>query len=313
MRSPAQRAQKLQYQRTRIATIRRSITNLATAASEQLTNKNFEQLFADECRKLRAPELKLEFIGRQGQAERRRTLPKDYSPSSVFSEGEQKVLALADFIAEARMSDASVPVVFDDPVSSLDHRRVNEVAECIADLVSDHQVVVFTHNIFFATCLQERLEGAQNCAYYLITDEDGKGTVTFGTRLEDTVNTLAKKVNVSIGEAKKVKGEARERQIRYTYSLIRAWCEVFIERGVLAGVTKRYQPNVSMTLLREIKISMLEETFGTVLTVFEDACRYTEAHSQPSPTLEVAPSFAKLEEDWAKLKECRSSYNKAES
>ena len=171
----AQYAKLLQDQRAGITTILRHITNLSTQASEQLTNKNFERLFSTECVELRAPALKLEFFGREGRAQRRRTFHSDHRPSKVFSEGEQKVLAIADFIAETRMSNNSVPVIFDDPVSSLDHRRVREVASRIADLASDHQVVVFTHDIFFATCLLARFEKSDHCVYYRVTDEDGKG------------------------------------------------------------------------------------------------------------------------------------------
>ncbi len=307
----AKHAQKLQEQRKAVTTILSNITNLSTKASEQLTNRNFEGLFATECKELRTPELKLEFFGREGRARRRRTLPSDHKPSSVFSEGEQKALAVADFIAEVRMSDNSVPVIFDDPVSSLDHRRVQEVANRITDLASDHQVVVFTHDIFFATCLLALFEKSDRCVYYRVTDEDGKGTVERGTGPRwDTNKNLTANINVSIEEAKQAVGEEREAHIRDAYGWIRSWCEVFVERDVLAQVTERYQPNVRMTNLGRINVSLLEETIRTVTSVFEDACRYIEAHSQPFPTLGVAPTLARLQEDWGKLRKCRSRYIK---
>ena len=310
----AQRAAKLRVQRAEITTILRSITNLSTKASEQLTNNKFEQLFSIECAELRAPELSLEFFGREGSAQRRRNLPSAHRPSRVFSEGEQKVLAIADFIAETRMSDNSVPVIFDDPVSSLDHRRVKEVAKRIADLVSDHQVVVFTHDIFFVTCLLDLLEESEQCVYYRVTDEDGKGTTTPGTGPRwDSIKGLRAKINIAIEDANRSSGEAREAHVRDAYSSIRSWCEVFVEGDVLAGVTERYQPNVRMTQLDRIKVSVLKETIETVTSVFEDACRYIDAHSQPLPTLGVPPTLTQLEEDWEILKVCRNKYLKAPS
>ena len=308
----AQRSRKLQAQKLATSNVLRSITILSTKASAQLTNMNFVQLFSTECAELRTPELELQFFGKEGSAQRRKTLPSNHKPSRVFSEGEQKILAIADFMAETRMSDNSVPVIFDDPVSSLDHRRVQEVASRIADLASDHQVVVFTHDIFFATCLLGLLEKSDRCAYYRVTDEDGKGTVTRGTGPRwDTIKNLTAKVNTTIGEAKGLAGEARVTKIRDAYSWIRSWCEVFVEREVLAQVTERYQPNVRMTQLMKIKLSVLGETIETVTSVFDDACRYIDAHSQPLPTLAIAPSLTQLEEDWKKLKECRSEYDKA--
>ena len=310
--SSAKRQEKLRTEREAISTVLRSITGLSTKASEQLINKNFEQMFRYECAELRAPELRLEFFGREGHPLRRRTLPGDHKPSRVLSEGEQKVIAIADFIAEAKMSDNSVPVVFDDPVSSLDHRRVEEVAARIADLASEHQVVVFTHDIFFTACLLATFDKTEGCIYYRVTDEDGKGTVTPGTGPRwDTISNLTANINLSIEGAKKTAGEEQETHIRDSYSSIRSWCELFVEQDMLAKVTERYQPNVRMTNLDRIKVSILGTTIETVTSVFADACGYIDAHSQPLPTLGVAPKLSQLQVDWEKLKKCRTEYLKA--
>ena len=310
----AQRAHGLREARTGITTVLTKVTNLSTSASQHLTNKNFQQLFTTECKELRAPELKLEFFGREGRAQRRRTLPSKDTPSKVLSEGEQKVLALADFIAETRLSDQSVPVIFDDPVSSLDHRRVNEVASRIADLASTHQIVVFTHDIFFTTCLLTLLEGSARCSYYRVTDDDGKGTVTHSTGPRwDTISYLTSQIHASIEKARNATGEERNHYIREGYGWLRSWCEVFVEHDVLAQVTERYQPNVRMTSLSNIRVSKLEKTIAIVLPVFADACRYIEGHSQPLPTLGVAPAITQLESDWEKVRQCRAEYNKPKS
>ena len=133
------------------------------------------------------------------------------------------------------MSDNSVPVIFDDPVSSLDHLRVGEVARRIADLASDHQVVVFTHDIFFATCLLALFENSDRCIYYLVTDDDGKETVAHATGQRwDTISELNKRVGSSIEKARKATGEERNAHIRDGYGWLRSLCEVFVERDVLA-------------------------------------------------------------------------------
>ena len=308
----AKRAERLNNERQSITTVLRRITVLARTASQKLISENFHQIFLSECAALRAPDLKLEFAGREGQPLRRRALPSNHKPSSVLSEGEQKVVALADFISEVRMSDNGVPVIFDDPVSSLDHRRVREVAERIAGLASDHQVVVFTHDIFFTVCLLDIFDKSDDCVYYSVTDEDGKGTVTLGTGPRwDTIGNFRAKINSSIEEAKKTSGEARGLHVREAYGFIRSWCELFVEQEVLAKVTERYQPNVRMTNLEQIKVSVLRETIETVSSVFSDACRYIEGHSQPLPTLGLAPTLSQLQNDWAELQKCRSDYRKA--
>ena len=310
--SSTKRAEKFKMEGRANSNVLRRITVLAREASQQLINEQFERIFRGECEALRAPGIKLGFAGREGQPVRQRALHGDHKPSTVLSEGEQKVVAVADFIAEVKMSDNAVPVIFDDPVSSLDHRRVREVAERIGALASDHQVVVFTHDIFFTACLLDIFDQSKNCAYYRITDEDGKGTVTPGTGPRwDTIRNLTAKVNVSIEGAKNTTGEARESYVRDAYSTIRSWCELFVEQEMLAKVTERYQPNVRMTSLERIHVSVLGETIETVSAVFADACRYIDGHSQPLPTLGVAPNLSQLEQDWIKLKDCRTEYNNA--
>ena len=305
------RREKLRNERDAIANLRRSITILSNKASDLLINKNFEEIFRNECAELRAPELELEFFGRQGEAQRRKKLAGNVNPSKVLSEGEQKVIALADFMAEAKMSDNSVPVIFDDPVSSLDHRRVGEVAKRIADLASDHQVVVFTHDILFVNHLLSLLEKSEKHVFYWVTDDNGIGTVTPAAGYRwDSISALNDRLSSAIDKARKSTGEERDSHVRQGYALIRAWCEVFVEHDVLAEVTERYQPNVRIGALKGIKTSKLKQTIATVTSVFNDACRYIDAHSQPLATLGILPKLSDLESNWEKLRVCRSEYNK---
>ena len=147
--------------------------------------------------------------------------------------------------------------------------------------------------------------------YYQVTDDRGKGTVTVGTGPRwDTINNLRAKINSSIEKAKTAAGEERLSHIRDAYDSIRSWCELFVEQDVFAKVTERYQPNVRMTSLGRIKVEKLEYTIQTVTIVFEEACRYIDAHSRPLPTLSVAPKLADLETSWEKLQKCRTEYNR---
>ena len=308
----ARRSEMLSTQKSRTSNVLLRITLLANKASEQLINSNFRSLFETECELLRVPALQLEFFGREGNAQRRKKLPGDNKPSRVLSEGEQRSLAIADFIAEVKMSEQQVPVVFDDPVSSLDHRRLGEVAARIADLANHRQVVVFSHDIFFVCSLLALLETSGGCVYYQVTDEDGNGTVTRSTGPRwDTVGRFTGKVNEAIQKAKSASGDERDHLVREGYSWIRSWCEVFVEREVLAQVTERYQPNVRMTALDNIKVSVLDDTRKIVTSVFKDACRFMEGHSQPLSTLGVSPTLTRLESDWERLTECRKIHRKA--
>ncbi len=135
--------------KSNLTPVLRSLTEAAKEAGEELLNKDFGKRFEDECTRLRAPNVTLNFPGREGQVTRRK-LVASYKPTEVLSEGEQKALALADFLAEVTCVPASSPVVFDDPITSMDYRRIHEVCDRIIALAEDHQIVVFTHNIWFA-------------------------------------------------------------------------------------------------------------------------------------------------------------------
>ena len=99
-----------------------------------------------------------------------------YKPSEVLSEGEQKALALADFLAEVTAVPASSPVVFDDPITSMDYRRIHEVCDRIVALADDHQIIVFTHNIWFAAELLSKAD-KKKWKYYDIRLEGGDAGV----------------------------------------------------------------------------------------------------------------------------------------
>jgi energy-coupling factor transporter ATP-binding protein EcfA2 len=301
----AKEADRLKILRAALPKLSRAVTDLAKRASDQMINQSFDALFAEECEALSAPALKVQFVGREGKAQRRKVLTGHHRLSKVLSEGEQKVIAIADFLAEARLAGITAPVIFDDPVSSLDHRRVNEVAQRIANLAADNQVIVFTHDILFTAKLLSLFEKSKRCSYFQVTDEEGKGKVTRATGPRwDTLKNIKAEINKTIEAAKRQDGEARAALVRTGYDWIRSWCEVFTETELLRGVTQRYQPNVGMTRLANINTEKLPELIETVNGIFEEACRFVDAHSQPLATLGVSPTLRGLVEHWAKLQEC---------
>lgn len=309
----AKEADRLKTLKTPIPGLVRSVTSLAKTASNELINRSFDALFQEERALLRAPNLKIQYVGNAGKSQRRKVRGGKHKPSKVLSEGEQKVLAIADFLAEARLAGITAPVIFDDPVSSLDHRRINEVAERIAKLAESNQVIVFTHDILFASTLLALFEKSQRCVLFQITDEHGKGKVTRSTGLRtDSLAAIRRRVNDLIQAARSQEGEARDALVRSGYSQLRAWCEVFTEEELLRGVTKRYRANVQMTTLAKIDSALLDQIAPKVTEIFNVACRHTDAHSQPLVALSVAPTLSELELHWDELKALKARLNGAQ-
>lgn len=309
----AKSAQKLDQLGRRISnTTLRSLTDASKVASEELINRSFERLFHEECAALRAPSVRLEFQGRSGRAERHKSVASRHKPSAVLSEGECKVLALADFLAECRLRDARAPIIFDDPVTSLDYRRLSEVAHRIASLASEHQVVLFTHSIWLTTELLSMFDSRRDeCTFYTVRDaEESKGLVSqaAGPR-QDSPQKIGRKIKQLIETAKTADPAVADALVEKGYEHIRSWCETYVEQELLQNVTRRYQPNVMMNNLSKIKVDDIPKAVSVIDPIFAKACRYMAGHSQPLEQLSVRPSVAELEADYAALEALRSGAN----
>ena len=286
----------------------RSLTESAKEASEELLNKDFGRRFKDECKWLRAPSVTLNFPGRQAQAIRRK-LVASYKPSQVLSEGEQKALALADFLAEVTSVPASSPVVFDDPITSMDYRRIHEVCDRIVALSGDHQILVFTHNIWFAAELLSKAD-KKNWKYYDITQEGADaGVVTAASHPRvDTIKQVTGRIKKLIASAEKEDGEIKAALVEKGYEYLRNISEIVVEQEMLKGVVQRYAPNVMMTKLEQINIYGLQESMAAIVPVFNKCCRYTASHSQPVETQGIRPNLGELKTDFEIVLNAREAH-----
>lgn len=288
----------------------KQLTVQSKLASEDLVNKSFESLFAEECERLQAPPVALHFQGRSGKAQRKKAVA-NYRPSAVLSEGEQKVLALADFLAESRMRGTKAPLVFDDPVTSLDYRRLDEVAARIQGLAETHQVIVLTHNIMFASALiSVRQNKRLRVKIYEVRDGgDAKGILAPDVEPQlDTPADLAKRINVKLEHIPKAEAIVQDALIKETYDLIRAWCEAFVEQELLCNVTQRYRHNIMMTKLSKIDAAKLDAAVAVIGPLFSRACDRMTGHSHAAEKMSTKPTFAELKQDWENGQAARKAY-----
>jgi hypothetical protein len=79
----------------------------------------------------------------------------------VLSEGEHRCVALAAFMAELATNENKSGIVFDDPVSSLDHMHREAVAKRLVAEAAHRQVIVFTHDLAFLFELNRAADDAQ--------------------------------------------------------------------------------------------------------------------------------------------------------
>ncbi len=73
----------------------------------------------------------------------------------ILSEGEFRVVSLAAFLADLSSWKRINPFIFDDPITSLDHKFEARVAQRLVSLSTERQVIVFTHRLAFAQLLHK--------------------------------------------------------------------------------------------------------------------------------------------------------------
>ena len=86
--------------------------------------------------------------------------------AEIFSEGEHRCVALAAFLAELVTSKQYSSIVFDDPMSSLDHIHRKAVAGRLVEEAEHRQVVVFTHDLTFLFELRREAEAQSRPVQY---------------------------------------------------------------------------------------------------------------------------------------------------
>lgn len=132
----------------------RPVSTQSRVASQELLTESLRTKFEEELGALKLGYLKVsleEDGASRGQSYMKIKLPAAIRTQEILSEGEQKGVALALFIAERRMEQVKNPIILDDPVNSLDHHITALLMERLVDL--GNQVVIFSHHILLRDSL----------------------------------------------------------------------------------------------------------------------------------------------------------------
>ncbi|MEZ5887880.1 MAG: AAA family ATPase [Paracoccaceae bacterium] len=185
--------------------------------------------------------------------------------NQVLSEGEQRALALACFLAEIGGDDTRYGIIVDDPVSSLDHLRIRKVAKrLVAEAVKGRQVVIFTHNLVFFNEVVSEAARAGDAAPLIKsvvakTQSEGFGVIRENCEpwvadLNARIETLRKRAKVLTSVIDFDTDDYR-RQVKDFYSDLRESWERAVEEIVLAKTVQRFVPDVKTQRLREVTVT----------------------------------------------------------
>lgn len=126
------------------------------------------------------------------------------SINSILSEGEQRIIALSNFLAECTIDNRLNTIIFDDPVTSLDMDYRDLIANKIVQLSQTRQIVVFTHDLSFLRLLIDTHKSitTTDCSIIGIDKyNDISGIVT------DEIPYLAKNVQERVDSIRRILNE----------------------------------------------------------------------------------------------------------
>lgn len=244
----------------------RGISRKSTELSKTMASQQLADVLNLEMKRLKVHDL---FVVMRPESPSGKTqfklaleLPGNGTPSAILSEGEQRAIAIASFLAEIKLSRGNGGIVFDDPVSSLDHRRRWEVAERLAEESKVRQVIVFTHDIYFLAILEQKAEavGASIAMSYIRRASNNFGVPSQDLPF-DVVGTKARVIQLRAIQraagAAKIEGDddkLREITTRAYGKLRLAW-ERCVEEVLLNGAVQRFGEGVSTMRLKSVIVS----------------------------------------------------------
>lgn len=171
----------------------------------------------------------------------------------ILSEGEQRIVALAAFLADATGLERGMPVIFDDPISSLDQRFEEAVAKRLVDLAERRQVIVFTHRLSLMVLLQSAAKQRANldqstvkvAVESIVRDGSRTGMPaqinTFSLKPQSGLNQMIS----SIGQLKKLDPPLKELALKTACSNFRILVERSVEDELCSGIINRYQREIN--------------------------------------------------------------------
>lgn len=146
------------------ATATTAISRKSTDISKTIATKEVADALNVELKRLNVHELKVmmkpESPGGKTRFKLVLEVQGNATAKDILSEGEQRAIAIASFLTEVNLSKQRGGIIFDDPVSSLDHRRRWYVAKRLVEEAQKRQVIILTHDIYFLCILQQEADAA---------------------------------------------------------------------------------------------------------------------------------------------------------
>lgn len=231
-------------------------------------------------------------------------LPVSNNIENILSEGEQRAIAIGSFMAELQLAGHKGAIIFDDPVSSLDHWRRKYVAQRLVNEANCRQVIVLTHDTSFLGELRDAIErlGTDHLIQHLEWSGGKPGFVSDGLPWEhqgykERINKLEQaQKNFEKLPWPPYPNDQQSEAMRRQYSQLRSAIERVVQDVVFCGVVKRYRDWIRMDNLEGV-VGFSKQESAEIARLHKRCCDVTDAHDPSSAKASPVPTAAELGKD----------------
>ncbi|MFU9921780.1 AAA family ATPase [Fannyhessea vaginae] len=284
-------------------------TNKITKQSNVLADLLITQAFIDRFTKelnILAPHVKVKLskgTSQKGNSPYKVSIDSDSGikckPEDILSEGEQRIVALAAFFADATGRDDSTPIIIDDPISSLDLNYEEAATRRIVKLASSRQVIVFTHRISLLVGIGEvcKANNVQMQEAHIRSANRGKGIPESEEIYHGKIKAQLNALKVKVVRTRNIDSDLPEYDdaVSRICQQFRIYVERSVEDVLLLGMVHRFHRRI-MTNNKVMKISQIKDSDCQMIDDMMTKYSFTE-HSQPMDSMPVQLNLDEIDND----------------
>jgi len=238
---------------------------------------------------------------------------EDYNPSQILSEGEQNACSLADFLTEIQLDNKNCGIIFDDPVTSLDHERKDSIAERLTKEAKQRQVLILTHDKMFMSQLVKHATkyGVPFVPHWMRKIDGVPGYVENNTSPKlATVTNLKMKAQEAVKDLDSLNSSEKEIHLGSAFDYLRSACEALIEEVLFSGTIQRNDDYIKVHNLEEVVFD--KDLALKIVDLHGRISAFLLAHNRSDMQTENSPQFQDFKSLQKEFNELEADLKKAQ-
>ena len=203
--------------------------------------------------------------------------------TEVLSEGESRALSLAAFLTELSTAPTRSAIIFDDPVSSLDHTWRARIAGRLVAEAKERQVIVFTHDLLFLKMLLSEAEKESVAVVNQYIRREGQSGLCssdlpwVALNIKARIGVLKNRWQAADAVFRKSGQSAYEPVGREIFALLREAWERGVTEVLLNDVVERYRPDIETKKVAKLH-DITESECDMVDSAMSECSRWMYGH-----------------------------------